>query len=84
MLEGVLTRAGEHPKLGQKFGRLQPHQPPTELGLGKVGDGSKDGDAHVLSAHGSDLEELALVDRQSVEPGHEHFLDGVRHHHLGS
>src|SRR5262247_4004201 len=74
MLEGVF-KVREDARLVEELGRLEVTQSPTQVVLGRVGNGLQQREGHILPNDRGGLEQTLLLGRQAIDAGSE---DGLR------
>src|SRR5215510_3977917 len=73
MLEGVFE-VREDARLVQELGRLEVTQSPTQVVLGRVGNGLQQREGHVLPYDRGGLEQTLVLGRQAIDAGGENGL----------
>src|SRR5499425_1594803 len=74
MLEGVFE-VRENARLVEEFGSLEMTQSPTQVVLGRVGNGLEQREGHILANDRGGLEQTFVLGRQAIDAGGK---DGLR------
>src|SRR5262245_42635784 len=73
MLEGVFE-VREEARLVQELGGLELTQSPTQVALGRVGNGLQQGEGHILANDRGGLEQTLVLGGQAIDAGGEDSL----------